>query len=136
MNISIVRQKDVLGKGKGYLIGFDNNFIIEGSMINLDTKKVAEKFATNINSLINTEKFKCFNDMFNVILNEYNNCYDAIQDKNKIMDILRLEYFELFKQGLLKPIGNDKQLIEFAKENKEKLINKIDNIDYFLEYCI
>lgn len=136
MNINIAKQKDVFGKGKGYLIGFDNKFIIEGSMMNLDTKKVAEKFANNINELIKTEKFSCFNDIFKVVINEYNNCYEAIQDKNKIMDILRSEYFEMFKKGLVKHIGNDKQLIEWAKDNKEIFINKIDNINSFLEYCI
>lgn len=136
MKINIARQKDILGKGKGYLIGLDEKFIIEASMMSVPTKKLAEKFATKINTLLNNKKYENFNSMFSDILEEYNNCFDVIEEKNIILDILRKEYFDLFKQGLINPISNDKELIDFAKSNKETLKEKIINIDYFLECCV
>ena len=130
MKIMITRAKGITLDGKGYLVGINNIYVLDGSMFSFKYKKYAERFIKTVLKQLETNK-----NLFEVMKKEYNNYLniESRQNQESILDKIRLEYFKLYELNILPPLGSDKQLINFAKNNIKKL--NIKNLDSYLYYC-
>ena len=130
MKIMITRAKGITLDGKGYLVGINNIYVLDGSMFSFKYKKYAERFIKTVLKQLETNK-----NLFEVMKKEYNNYLniESRQNQESILDKIRLEYFKLYELNILPPLGSDEQLVNFAKNNIKKL--NIKNLDSYLYYC-
>lgn len=132
MKIIITRAKGITLDGKGYLVGINNIYVLEGSIFNFKYKKYAEKFVNKVLKQLEINK-----NLLEVMKKEYSN-YLSIETKQNQQDILdkaRSKYFNLysFEENKLPLITSDKQLIDFIKENIEKF--NVESLENYLYYC-
>ncbi|MGL4573110.1 MAG: hypothetical protein ACRCVJ_18870, partial [Clostridium sp.] len=130
MKLTIIRAKGITLSGKGYLVGINNIYVIEGLIFSFTYKKYAEKFVKMVLQQLETNK-----NLLEVMKKEYDKylSVERKQSQNDILDKIRLKCFELRKVERIQIIDNDKQLLDFAKDNIKKI--NIENLDNYLYYC-
>ena len=125
MKITVTKAKGITLDGKGYLVGINNIYVLDGSMFNFKYKKYAIKFIKRI-----LEELKTNKNIIEVMRKEYNN-YLSIESKyskEAILDRIKLEYYKTNTW-----LNDYNQLIAFAKENLKDL--NIKNLNDYLYYC-